>query len=226
MAEAENGFFTTFPPKTQAELRSAQTALLLSIQGLYNAVNPFGITQPSSYADAVSVSGLTYDPATDGTYSFTSSTAIRNIEPWGLKYSFSVDGHSFSEFSDYGAVVLTDKDNTFSESSISVENILNNKNSVMYSSLTGNLYSGENGAVDIFYINNMTSSDFDKNTYAVFFVKNSQGTYYSNIVTNSYSSIAANDTSEYKDVSKSIMDYSTALVNYNECVEKAKNTNQ
>lgn len=227
MKESSNGFFTTFPPETQAELRNAQTTLLNSIQGMYDAVAPFGISEPSRYADASSVTGLVYDPSAENPYTFTSTTAIRNIEPWGLKYSFTVDGSTVTDFADYGAVVLTDKDGSFQDQAMSIEDLLNHENSVMYSYSNGNVYSGENGAIDIYYINNILASDFNKTTYAVFFVQDEQGNfYYSEIVQNTYNDIAANDTSEYKDVSQSIMDYSDALTNYLALVEQAKKDNE
>lgn len=227
LAEAENGFYTTFPPETQAELRDAQTKLLLSIQDMYDAFPNTSITQPSQYADCVKMNGLkdkpTYDPSTDGTYEFTSSTAIRNIEPWGLKYSFTVNGKSFSDFDDYGAVILTDKAGYFDECNITKSNVLNDGRSVLYSKSNNNIYSGDNGAIDIYYINNMYSTDFNKYTYAVFFVKDSDGKYYySDPVKNSYNSIASKDTSEYADVSKSIMNYSNAFIRYTKLVEQAK----
>lgn len=225
--EAENGFYTTFPPQTQAKLRDAQTTLLHSIQGMYDAVAGLGITKPSTYASASKVSGLTYDPSTDGTYTFTSSTAIRNIEPWGLKYSFTVNGQTVTDFDDYGAVIFTDKDGAFDESGVSIDDLLSNEKSVMYSMSKNNIYSGDNGAIDIYYINNMLSTDFNKNTYAVFFVKDSEGKcYYSEIVKNSYNSVAGNDKSENADISKSIMDYSNALIKYTELVDQAENNNQ
>lgn len=225
--EAENGFYTTFPPQTQAELRDAQTTLLYSIQGMYDAVAGLGITKPSTYANASKVSGLTYDSSTDGTYTFTSSTAIRNIEPWGLKYSFTVNGQTVTDFDDYGAVIFTDKDGVLDESGVSVDNLLSNEKSVMYSMSKNNIYSGDNGAIDIYYINNMLSLDFNKNTYAVFFVKDSDGKcYYSEIVKNSYNSVAGNDKSENANISKSIMDYSNALIKYTELVDQAENNNQ
>lgn len=224
MEEATNGYYTTFPPKTQDQLRQAQTALLNRIQGMYDALAVRGITESTKYESAVSVSGLTYDKATDRRYTFTSATAIRNIEPWGLKYSFTVDGHSFSEFSDYGAVVLTDKEGSFSESEISVNELLNNKNSVMYSALSKNIYSGNGDAREIYYINNMLATDFDKNTYVAFFVKDSQGKcYFSDIVKNSYNSVAAADNSDDKIISESIINYSNALINYTNLVDEANN---
>ena len=227
MDESTNGFFTTFPSETQAELRQAQTELLYSIQNMYDAVAPFGITAPTQYADASSVFGLTYDPATDNTYTFTTKTAIRNIEPWGLQYSFTVDGNTVTDFADYGAVVLADKDGSFQEQGVSIENLLDNENSVMYSYSNSNVYSGEDGAIDVYYINNILASDFDKNVYAVFFVQDEEGNiYYSDIVQNTYNGIAASDTSEYKDVSKSITEYSTALANYYALIEQAKSNNQ
>lgn len=227
MAAASNGYFTTFPPETQAELRTAQTTLLNSIQAMYDAVALFNISEPTRYADASSVDGLTYDQGMDNPYTFTSTTAIRNIEPWGLKYSFTVDDHTISEFSDYGAVVLTDKDGSFQERGVSIDALLNNENSVMYSKSNSNVYSSEGGAIDIYYINNMLASDFNKNTYVVFFVQDEAGNYYSNIVNNSYNSIAAADTDEGSSaVSKSIINYSNALINYITLVEQANEGNE
>ena len=76
----------------------------------------------------------------------------------------------------------------------------------------------------------MLALDFDKNTYAVFFVKNSEGkTYYSNVVSNSYNSIVKsideNNTSNDAKISKSIMNYSKALINYTNLVKKAESEN-
>lgn len=233
MAEEKNVYFTTFPPETQTALREAQIDLLNSIKAMYDSVAPSGITAPSQYYDSVSVSGLTYDSTTDGKYRFSSTTAIRNIEPWGLKYSFTVDGKAVTEFADYGiadygAVVLTDKDGSFGKGTVSIENLLSNENSVMYSNSSGNVYSAkDNSTVDIYYVNNMSALDFGKNNYAVFFVKDSNGNFcFSDIVVNSYNSIADSDTSKDAGISRSIKNYSTALITYNDLVEQAKQNNQ
>lgn len=221
MAEASNGYYTTFPPETQAKLRASQTALLNSIKAMYEAVAPSKITEPTQYAKASSINGLTHDSATDGTYNFTSTTAIRNIEPWGLKYSFTVDGQTVTDFSDYGAVVLTDKDGTLDENGMGIDDLLDNENSVMYSKSESNIYSEDDNAIDIYYINDMLASDYNKNTYAVFWVKDSDGNYYySNIVKNSYASIASSDTSD-DGISQSIMTYFEALADYTALVEQA-----
>ncbi|MGN0533858.1 MAG: hypothetical protein ACI4IK_05790, partial [Eubacterium sp.] len=226
LAEAENGLYTSFPPETQAELRSAQSTLLDSIQAMYDAVSPLGITEPTQYADGSTVEGLTYDQATDGIYQFTSTTAIRNIEPWGLKYSFTVDDNTVTDFADYGAVILTDKDSTINGDELSIEEMLNNENSVMYSKSKSNIYLGDDNAIDIYYIDNMLAVDFDKSTYAVFFVKDSDGkAYYSNIITNSYNSIASADTSDNAEISQSIANYSSALINYTALAEQAEISN-
>ena len=93
----------------------------------------------------------------------------------------------------------------------------------MYSKSNNNIYSGDDGAIEVYYVDNMFSTDFDKNTYVVFFVKDSNGNYYySNIVSNSYNSIASQDTSEYKNVSEAITSYATALANYVELLKTAE----
>lgn len=227
LREASNGYYTDYPPETQAELRAAQKTLLDSIQAMYDAVEPSGITEPSTYSPAVSVSGLTYDSTTDGTYKFSSTTAIRNIEPWGLKYTFTVDNQTVTDFDDYGAIIMTDTAEAFKDKPVTADDLLNNENSVMYSKSNKNIYDGGNGVTEVYYVNNMLALDFDKNTYAVFFVKDSEGkTYYSNVVSNSYNSIVKsideNNTSNEAKISKSIMNYSNALINYTNLVKKAE----
>lgn len=233
---AEERYFTTFPPEAQTALRQAQTDLLNSIQAMYNAVSLSGITAPSEYYDSVSVSGLTYDSTTDDIYTFNSSTAIRNIEPWGLKYSFTIDGKAVTEFADYGAIVFTDKDGSINKEIFSKADWFSNEelmsNSVMYSKSAGNVYLSEDeSAVEIYYVKNMSALNFNKNTYALFFVKDSDGkTYYSDVVSNSYNSVAsaaAEDTSDPNNaaISRSIINYSTALINYAELIKKAEEQN-
>lgn len=231
MKEASNGLYTDYPPEKQAELRAAQKTLLDSIQNMYDSVKDLGITEPSTYSPAVSVSGLTYDSTTDDTYEFSSTTAIRNIEPWGLKYSFNLVGQTVTDFADYGAVVFTDNDGIIDKENFSKDNWFSNEelmnNSVMYSKSAGNVYlSKDESAVEIYYINNMSAVNFNKNIYAVFFVKNSDGkTYYSNVISNSYNSVAADDTSDNANISQSIIEYSNALINYTNLVKKAEGEN-
>ena len=223
MKEASNGLYTDYPPATQAELQAAQKTLLDSIQAMYNAVEPSGITAPTAYADAAEFDKNDFTQATDKQYTFRSTTAIRNIEPWGLKYTFTVDNQTVTGFADYGAIIMTDTAKAFNDKPVTVDILLNNENSVMYSKSNKNIYDGGNGVTEVYYVNNMLALDFDKNTYAVFFVKDSEGkTYYSDPVKNSYNSIASKDTSEYADVSKSIMNYSNALINYTNLVKKAE----
>lgn len=231
MKEASNGLYTDYPPATQAELRAAQTTLLNRIQNMYDSVKDSGITEPSKYSPAVSVSGLTYDSTTDGTYEFSSTTAIRNIEPWGLKYTFTVDNQTVTDFDDYGAVVFTDNDGIIDKENFSKDNWFSNEelmnNSVMYSKSAGNVYlSKDERAVEIYYINNMSAVNFNKNIYAVFFVKDSDGnTYYSNVISNSYNSVAADDTSDKANISQSIIEYSNALIKYTNLVKQAESEN-
>lgn len=228
MKEASNKLYTDYPPETQAELRAAQTTLLNRIQNMYDSVKDSGITEPSTYSPAVSVSGLTYDSTTDDTYEFSSTTAIRNIEPWGLKYSFNLVGQTVTDFADYGAVVFTDNDGIIDKENFSKDNWFSNEelmnNSVMYSKSAGNVYlSKDERAVEIYYINNMSAVNFNKNIYAVFFVKDRDGnTYYSNVISNSYNSVAAEDTSDNANISQSIIEYSNALINYTDLVKQAE----
>ena len=211
-----DAFFTTLPQDIQSELYKAQTELLKKIQGLYDAGVSSGITAPTEYSDASAVTDLSYDPTTDNTYTFSSTTAIRNIEPWGLKYSFKVANQTVSDFADYGAVVLTDRTGKLKE--VSVSDLLGNKNSVMYSYSAGNVYNDNNGAVEVYYVNDLHASDFDKPTYVVFFVKDTNGKYYfSPVSQNTYYDLAYNDQSA---ISQSIATYSSALTKYLDLIKQ------
>ena len=212
-----DAFFTTLPQDIQSELYKAQTELLKKIQGLYDAGVSSGITAPTEYSDASAVTDLSYDPTTDNTYTFSSTTAIRNIEPWGLKYSFKVANQTVTDFADYGAVVLTDRTGKLKE--VSVSDLLGNTNSVMYSYSAGNVYTDNNGAVEVYYVNDLHASDFDKPTYVVFFVKDTNGKYYfSPVVQNTYYDLAYNDQSA---ISQSIVTYSSALKDYLDLIKQA-----
>lgn len=213
--------YTTYPPEDQAQHRNLQTALLNNIKAMYDAVAALNITEATAYRHGVSVTDMTYDSANDNVYTFSSSTAIRNIEPWGFRYTFSVDNQSITDFADYGAIVLTDKNSAIDNSSVTVNDLLSNENSLLFSKSNGNIYMNEtNDAVEVYYVNNVYAVDFDKNTYAVFFVKDNEGNiYYSDIVCNSYNSIAAADESENAAISQSIIDYSVALKNYTDFVD-------
>ena len=48
---------------------------------------------------------------------------------------------------------------------------------------------------------------------------------FSNVVSNSYNSIASADTSENANLSQSISNYSNALIRYNSLIEEAENNN-
>ena len=96
----------------------------------------------------------------------------------------------------------------------------------MYSYSKNNVYLSDENAVEIYYVENMIALDFDKNTYVAFYVKDSDGNvYFSNVVSNSYNSIASADTSENANLSQSISNYSNALIYYNSLIEKAENNN-
>lgn len=212
-SDAEH-WFSTLPSDTKSKMRDAQIKLVDSIKTMYKKVSATGVTDASNYNPGVAVSGLTYDSTTDNTYNFTTSTAIRNIEPWGLQYTFSVNNNKISSFTDYGAVVFTDKNAEYAQSGITVADIIGNENSVMFSKSSGNVYenSKDSTKIDAYYINNMSATEFSKKTYVVFFVKDDNGTcYYSNVINNCYNELAAAENTE---VSNSIVNYSNALVNY------------
>lgn len=204
------------------EYREEQKAVLDAIKAMYDATAPYNITEATNYHSSVSVSDDVKNSVKtpDAGYTFNSSTTIRNIEPWGFKYSFSVNGKALSEYSDYGVVVLSGADNEPTNAS----ELVKNEKAVMYSKLGGNIYGvdGDANTAVAYHVNGITIANYDKPTYAVFFVQDSNGYHYSSVISNSYKAIAENDTSESKEVSTAILNYAQK---YNEYVDAISSKN-
>lgn len=205
------------------EYSEQQKEVLDAINKMYEATVQYKIPEATKYHSSVSVSNdvknSVKDP--DEGYKFDSSTTIRNIEPWGFKYSFSVNAKPLSEYSDYGVVVLSGADNAPANAS----ELVKNEKAVMYSKLGNNIYGvdGDANTAAAYHVNGITIANYDKNTYAVFFVKDSNGDYhYSEVISNSYKDIAEKDTSESKDVSTAILNYAQK---YNDYVNAISNKN-
>ncbi|MDY5242134.1 MAG: hypothetical protein SPH20_00025, partial [Eubacterium sp.] len=205
------------------EYREEQKAVLDAIKAMYDATAPYNITEATPYHSSVSVSDEVKNSVKDpeAGYTFKSSTTIRNIEPWGFKYSFSVNNKALSEYSDYGVVVLSGADNAPTNAS----ELVKNEKAVMYSKLGGNIYGvdGDANTAVAYHVNGITIANYDKPTYAVFFVRDSNGDYhYSEVISNSYKDIAEKDTSESKEVSTAILNYAQK---YNEYVDVISSKN-
>ena len=208
------------------EYGEQQEAVLKSIQAMYDATAKYKITEASEYYSSSAVSDEVKNSAapSDEDYKFTSSTAIRNIEPWGFKYSFSVNDKALSNYADYGVVVLSGADSKPDDA----KELVNNENAVMYSKSGNNIYSveGDENTAVAYHVNGITIANYDKDTYAVFFVKDSDGNYhYSDIATNSYQSIASADDSSTDSgaVSKAILDYAEKYRAYVDAVNSKNN---
>lgn len=204
------------------EYREEQKAVLDAIKAMYDATAPYNITEATPYHSSVSVSDDVKNSVKtpDAGYTFNSSTTIRNIEPWGFKYSFSVNNKALSNYSDYGVVVLSGADNTPANAS----ELVKNEKAVMYSKLGGNIYGvdGDANTAVAYHVNGITIANYDKPTYAVFFVQDSNGYHYSSVISNSYKAIAKKDTSESKEVSTAILNYAQK---YNEYVDAISSKN-
>lgn len=205
------------------EYSEQQKAVLDAINKMYDATAKYKIPESTDYHSSVSVSdevkNSVKDP--DAGYTFNSSTTIRNIEPWGFKYSFSVNGKALSNYTDYGVAVLSD----YEKAPTNAKELVNNEKAVMYSKLGGNIYDVKDDAntAAAYHVNGITIANYDKNTYVVFFVKDSNGDYhYSEVIPNSYKEIAEKDTSESKEVSTAILDYAQK---YNEYVDAISSKN-
>lgn len=205
------------------EYSEQQKAVLDAINKMYDATAKYNITEATPYHSSVSVSddvkNSVKDP--DAGYTFNSSTTIRNIEPWGFKYSFSVNNKALSEYDDYGVVVLSGADNA----PVDAKDLVNNEKAVMYSKSGNNIYGVDDDAntAAAYHVNGITIANYDKNTYAVFFVKDSNGYHYSSFISNSYKAIAENDTSASKAVSTAILNYAQKYNEYVDAISKKNN---
>ncbi|WP_296134444.1 hypothetical protein [uncultured Eubacterium sp.] len=202
------------------EYSEQQKEVLDAIKALYDATA--NVTEGTKYNSSVSVSNDVKNSvkAPEEGYKFDSSTTIRNIEPWGFKYSFSVNNKPLSEYSDYGVVVLSD----YEKEPTNASELVNNEKAVMYSKSGNNIYGVDDDAntAAAYHVNGITIANYDKNTYAVFFVKDSNGYHYSSFISNSYKAIAEKDTSDSSAVSKAILNYAQK---YNEYVDAISNKN-
>ncbi|WP_177920636.1 hypothetical protein [uncultured Eubacterium sp.] len=206
------------------EYREQQKEVLNAIKAMYDATAKYEIPKPTDYHSSVSVSDEVKNSvkSPDEGYKFDSSTTIRNIEPWGFKYSFSVNGKALSEYSDYGVVVLSD----YEQALTNAKELVNNEKAVMYSKSGNNIYGvdGDANTAAAYHVNGITIANYDKNTYAVFFVRDSNGDYhYSEVISNSYKAIAEKDTSESKDVSTAILNYAQKYNEYVDAISKKNN---
>lgn len=206
------------------EYREEQKAVLNAIKAMYDATASYGIKEATPYHKSAPVSDdvKTGVKTPDEGYTFKSSTTIRNIEPWGFKYSFSVNDKALSEYSDYGVVVLSGADSEPADAS----ELVNNEKAVMYSKSGDNIY-GEKGDANTavaYHVNGITIANYDKSAYAVFFVKDSNGDYhYSTVISNSYKEIAEKDTSDSKAVSSAILDYAQKYRTYVDAISSKNN---
>lgn len=205
------------------EYSEQQKAVLDAINKMYEATVQYKIPEATKYNSSVSVSNDVKNSVKtpDAGYTFDSSTTIRNIEPWGFKYSFSVNGKALSEYSDYGVVVLSGADNAPTNAS----ELVNNEKAVMYSKSGKNIYDVENDAntAAAYHVNGITIANYDKPVYAVFFVQDSSGYHYSTVIQNSYKAIAEKDTSDSKEVSTAILNYAQKYNDYVNVISKKNN---
>ena len=203
------------------EYSEQQKEVLDAIKALYDATA--NVTEATNYHSSVSVSNDVKNSVKDpeAGYNFNSSTTIRNIEPWGFKYSFSVNGKALSNYSDYGVVVLSGADNA----PTNAKELVNNEKAVMYSKSGNNIYGVDDDAntAAAYHVNGITIANYDKNTYAVFFVKDSNGYHYSSFISNSYKAIAENDTSDSSAVSKAILNYAQKYNSYVDAISSKNN---
>lgn len=205
------------------EYREQQKAVLDAIKAMYDATAPYNITEATPYHSSVSVSDDVKNSVKtpEAGYTFKSSTTIRNIEPWGFKYSFSVNNKALSEYSDYGVVVLSD----YEKEPTNASELVKNEKAVMYSKSGGNIYDVKDDAntAAAYHVNGITIANYDKPIYAVFFVQDSSGYHYSEVISNSYKKIAEKDTSESKEVSTAILDYAQKYNEYVDAISKKNN---
>lgn len=206
------------------EYSKQQKEVLDAINKMYEATVQYKIPEATKYNSSVSVSNEVKNSVKypEEGYTFNSLTTIRNIEPWGFKYSFSVNGKALSEYSDYGVAVLSD----YEKAPTNAKELVNNEKAVMYSKSGKNIYDveGDANTAAAYHVNGITIANYDKPTYAVFFVQDSNGDYhYSEVISNSYKEIAEKDTSESKEVSTAILDYAQKYRTYVDAISSKNN---
>lgn len=205
------------------EYSKQQKEVLDAINKMYDATAKYDIKEATKYNSSVSVSNEVKSSvrAPEAGYNFNSSTTIRNIEPWGFKYSFSVNNKALSEYSDYGVVVLSD----YEKEPTNAKELVNNEKAVMYSKSGKNIYGvdGDANTAAAYHVNGITIANYDKPAYAVFFVRDSSGYHYSTVISNSYKDIAEKDTSESKEVSTAILNYAQKYNDYVNAISKKNN---
>ena len=217
----ENGLFTTLPTTEQAELRTAQTEMLQSIQAMNKAVSWDGKNKTEyPNGSAINPSDFTNTNSEPDSSITDTEVAARYIEPWGYQFIFDIttpDGVSKSDLEDYGAIVLTDKSNTYTEAP-TVQELINNSNTLVYSKKNSSVsdHKGNDGnstgKLCAYHINNLRATDFDKNTYVVFYYKAKDSDYhYSEVKSCSYNSYAD---AEHSDAISAIKNFSQKLINY------------
>lgn len=200
-----------------------QRDVLNAIKAMYDSTAKYNIKEASKYKSSASVSNdvKTNVKAPEDGYTFNSLTTIRNIEPWGFKYSFSVNGKALSEYSDYGVVVLSD----YEQAPADASELVKSDKAVMYSKSGNNIYGvdGDANTAVAYHVNGITIANYDKSAYAVFFVKDSSGYHYSSVISNSYKAIAEKDASESSAVSSAILDYAKKYNSYVDAISKKNN---
>lgn len=221
-AERKTRYYTTYPKDVADEIVNAHTELIGRIQALIEPqASSNAAATPTVYADFAEVDGLTVDEAsTSNDYTFASTTAVRNIEPWGFKYTFSVNEKDILDFDDYGAVVLTDSESRHTNS-ITVNELINDSDSVMFSLGKDNVYlSDDEQSIEVYYVNNIGLDDFDKNTFVVFFVKDDAGYHYSNIISNTYNDVLESDVDN--EFAPLLINYQQSFENYTTAISDAE----
>ena len=200
--------------------KTDQDALINSMIDLSDKFDAAGIGYNSDYVDAVEIanskSEIANVTATTGTYTLTSTLSSRNYDPWGIKGTCSItDSNSnnvaYNSFPDYGMIVCKG-------TITSVNDLLKNKDAMVYSSADGNIYQDSTNANDFcaYYVGYLTTLELSDDISFAFYIKDTNGDYhFSNITTTSYSTLADNDSSWNSDLKTAINTYAQEVANYN-----------
>ena len=100
----------------------------------------------------------------------------------------------------------------------SVNDLLKNKDAMVYSSADGNIYQDSTNANDFcaYYVGYLTTLELSDDISFAFYIKDTNGDYhFSNITTTSYSTLADNDSSWNSDLKTAINTYAQEVANYN-----------
>lgn len=121
-----------------------------------------------------------------GGYGFGHTVQIKLIEPWGMRangrvYTAGNRYIDYSVLSEYGAVIWYDGENAMNGADISMEELMNKADALVYSSTEGNASINTYGGDEVIraeHDQGIYTYQLNTNAYVMFYVKDAEGNYH------------------------------------------------